>query len=757
MVLITTVPILAMGVIARTYIRQNTIRMLEQASQSRAEMVAASAEAYLNSARSLVNNAADLLDSPARSNASDAGELLRSLTGAAPSVEAALLLDGNGIVRAASVPQGVTDPRGLDFSAHPGFMRAQDSSSLIWSPASRSPWSSRPTVALARRAGAFTVLAILSLDAMQAEIASYASEGMVITLVDQGRDDQGHGKTPFARLGGSAEAPALDVGRTPLLDATAPTTALLGFGDEERLVSVAPIVPSGWVAHVSQPAAVAYRPAHRADLLVLTLTCGAVVLVGVFAAMLASRLARPIESLGSAASAMARGGFTSALPMQPYDETESVAHTFREMASTIRQRGDELLALQRSLTFASSASRGEGFFSDVVGVLAMATSARCVIATEWISGGKPRARIIAAKTSVALQRDFMYELGGNPCQQVMVQEVVHIPAGVLREYSESPLMRLLGAEGYIAVALRLSDGTVAGHIAIIDDHDLRLQQHTRDLLLLLAARGGAELDRTRAERRLHELESLQKAVLQDQTEIICRTTIDSIITYANDAWCTWSGKRHEDLVGHSLMPMVHEEDRELIRSHFARLRPAYPTEVSEHRLFDAKGQACWVRWVTRVIADTKGRVLEYQITGHDITALKSAQAALADAEQRFRVLAENSSTVLLITDWATHSTLYASAAYEAVWGMAATTTGESPMSWTTAIHEEDRARVVRNFLLHAAESQFSECYRVVRPDGTVRNVRARAVALRERDGQVTRIATVVEDITESRTLAATSA
>jgi PAS domain S-box-containing protein len=109
---------------------------------------------------------------------------------------------------------------------------------------------------------------------------------------------------------------------------------------------------------------------------------------------------------------------------------------------------------------------------------------------------------------------------------------------------------------------------------------------------------------------------------------------------------------------------------------------------------------------------------------------------------------------LLITDGPTHRTLYASPAYERVWGLAASPAGESPMGWTTAIHEEDRARVVRNFLLHAGESQFSEEYRVVRPDGTIRWVRARAVALRERDGQVARIASVIEDITADKMAAA---
>lgn len=741
MLLVTFLPIAVMGILTRTYIRQNTILTIEQSSRSNALTVAAATEAYLSSARAVVTNAAGLLGNLSPQTQSGAQEpLLRSIVAAAPSIEVVLLLDHNGIVQAAGTIQVKDNLIGLDMSAHPGFTLSRNTDQIVWTPASRSPWSARQSVALAMRAREQIVLAILNLNAMQTQISRYASQDIVISLVDQNQ-------LPFARVGGSSDTPPLDASRSPLLQSGLEATDLVGFGEDQKLVSIAPISPTGWIAHVSQPASSAYRPVRRADMLVLTLTCGAIILVGVFAAMLGSRLARPIETLGSAAAAMARGGYRLTMPVQPYEETEAVAHTFREMAGTIRQREEELQAVQKTLEFASSVSRGPAFFADVVGVLAMVTGARCVFATEWIPGGKPRARIIAAKANVALQEDFTYELGGSPCFQVRAHGIVHIARNVLQDFPESPLMRLLGAQAYIAVPLKLSDGTIAGHLAVIDDHELPLDRHTRDLMLVLGARGGAELDRNMAERRLQEAELLRKAVTQDQTEIICRTTIDGAITFANDAWCAWAGKRREDLLGHSIMPIVHEEDRELVRSHFARLRPAYPTEVSEHRVYNARGQVRHVRWISRVIVDAKGRALEYQITGHDITSLKALEAELAEAQQRFRVLTEYGSTALLITDWPTHRTLYASPAFDAIWGVPASPAGDSPMAWTTAIHEEDRARVVRNFLLHANESQFNEQYRVVRPDGSTRRVKARAIAMRERDGQVSRIACVIEDIT----------
>ena len=61
MLLITAVPIVAMGLLTRTYIRQNTERTIKQSNASRASLVAASAEAYLNTPRGLVVNVSELL------------------------------------------------------------------------------------------------------------------------------------------------------------------------------------------------------------------------------------------------------------------------------------------------------------------------------------------------------------------------------------------------------------------------------------------------------------------------------------------------------------------------------------------------------------------------------------------------------------------------------------------------------------------------------------------------------------------------
>ena len=55
---------------------------------------------------------------------------------------------------------------------------------------------------------------------------------------------------------------------------------------------------------------------------------------------------------------------------------------------------------------------------------------------------------------------------------------MNIPSQVSRLWPESPLLRLTGAEGYIAVPLLASDGSIAGHIEIIAAQRQRLGTKT---------------------------------------------------------------------------------------------------------------------------------------------------------------------------------------------------------------------------------------------------------------------------------------
>lgn len=118
---------------------------------------------------------------------------------------------------------------------------------------------------------------------------------------------------------------------------------------------------------------------------------------------------------------------------------------------------------------------------------------------------------------------------------------------------------------------------------------------------------------------LTENEALYRAVVQDQTELVCRFLPDATLTFVNDAYCRYFGRSREELVGQKFMLMIPEEDHSKVQEYFASLGPENPVATHERRVSGPDGDIRWHRWTNRVIFDEEGNVIEIQGTGRDIT------------------------------------------------------------------------------------------------------------------------------------------
>jgi two-component system cell cycle sensor histidine kinase/response regulator CckA len=135
----------------------------------------------------------------------------------------------------------------------------------------------------------------------------------------------------------------------------------------------------------------------------------------------------------------------------------------------------------------------------------------------------------------------------------------------------------------------------------------------------------------------------------------------------------------------------------------------------------------------------------------DIAARKLVEVALRESEERFRQLAENIEDVFWLSDPDKKRFFYISPTYETVWGRTCASLYNDPGEWLAAIHPEDRERLEKS-LPQQLTGGWDQGYRIVRPDGSLRWVRARAFPVRDAAGHVYRVAGVSRDITEQRRL-----
>lgn len=110
-----------------------------------------------------------------------------------------------------------------------------------------------------------------------------------------------------------------------------------------------------------------------------------------------------------------------------------------------------------------------------------------------------------------------------------------------------------------------------------------------------------------------------RALVEDQTDLICRFIADGTLTFVNDAYCRYFAKTREELIGSSLFQTIPNEYREKTQQHIATLGLKNAVATREYQVVLPNGDIQWQQWTDRVIVDQQGQLVEFQSRGQDIT------------------------------------------------------------------------------------------------------------------------------------------
>lgn len=166
---------------------------------------------------------------------------------------------------------------------------------------------------------------------------------------------------------------------------------------------------------------------------------------------------------------------------------------------------------------------------------------------------------------------------------------------------------------------------------------------------------------------LRDSEARYRSVVEEQTDLICRSRPDGIVTLVNEASCRYWGLRRDEIIGSNLRRFVHPDDIPHLNRHLESLTPEAPVGAIEHRVILPTGEVRWQRWINRALYDGE-RLVGYQSVGRDITERKRVEEQLFRSERQFKAIAENAPDLISRYDLEGRY-LYVNPAFEQATGM----------------------------------------------------------------------------------------
>lgn len=247
----------------------------------------------------------------------------------------------------------------------------------------------------------------------------------------------------------------------------------------------------------------------------------------------------------------------------------------------------------------------------------------------------------------------------------------------------------------------------------------------------------------RYKQKLAQSEARYRTVVETQTELVCRYLPDATLTFVNDAYCAYFGKKREELLGHSFLEFIPVALHEAVQQNFLFLLQEPHLMEYEHEMLLPNGETRWQAWINYAICDEEGKLLEFQAVGRDVTERKRQERALQQAQQRYYALFEQGNDAVFIVSL---DGRHLEANHRATQMLDYTLEELLSLRVKEVSAELDKSNdVLRRMLRREHVPVYERLLR--RKDGTTIPVEINAELVRDPDGNPLHIQSVVRDIT----------
>ncbi len=156
----------------------------------------------------------------------------------------------------------------------------------------------------------------------------------------------------------------------------------------------------------------------------------------------------------------------------------------------------------------------------------------------------------------------------------------------------------------------------------------------------------AELARQQTEQRY-------AAIINDDTDLVCRFNLDGRITFATQAFCNLFTRPRAMVLGTSIFDYIPNDQHQPLLAQIQAISPNKPSFEYDFIGTDVQYNLVWRRWRIKGIFDTAQQLMEYQCVGQDYSERLFIERQLTIQTQRAAALARaavNLNTTINLAD-----------------------------------------------------------------------------------------------------------
>jgi len=203
----------------------------------------------------------------------------------------------------------------------------------------------------------------------------------------------------------------------------------------------------------------------------------------------------------------------------------------------------------RAIAEGTATHTGDRFFRELVRHVAGALDVHGAWVTELIED-RGRLRSYAFWLDGDWVDEYEYAIAGTPCEPVINDDcLVRVPDRVIELFPKDPDLAEVGAVSYMGLPLHDTDGSILGHLAVLDTRPMPEHERFSDLFRIFANRAAAELRRLRAEAQVLEREKKLSRLVDSAMDAIVELDEELCVTRVNPAAEEAFAAAATDLIG----------------------------------------------------------------------------------------------------------------------------------------------------------------------------------------------------------------